>query len=58
MKYRIDWWERVHYTAEVEADSVDDATELFQDNMLDTPAKEVGSDRMEVDVTPIIKKGQ
>tara|TARA_R110000824_G_scaffold342658_1_gene529086 strand:+ start:745 stop:948 length:204 start_codon:yes stop_codon:yes gene_type:complete len=51
MKYRIDWWERVHYTAEVEADSVDDADELFREHEHTTP-EEVSSSTIEVQVTP------
>ena len=50
-KFQVNWWEKVEYSAEVEAESLEDAMEAFQDRELDTPPKEVTSDIIDVEIT-------
>lgn len=54
MKYRIDLYERIHSTAEVEANSVDEAEEKFRESDGDTLMTQVSHEAYEVEVTPII----
>ena len=53
MKYRIDLYERIHSTAEVEADSIDEAEERFRESV-STILTQVSHEAYEVEVTPII----
>jgi hypothetical protein len=54
MKYRINLYERIHSTAEVEADSVDEADEKFREG--DTLMTQVSHEAYEVEVTPIVEE--
>lgn len=56
MKYRIDLYERIHSTAEVEADSVDEAEEKFRENEAETLMVQVSHESYEVEVTPIVEE--
>ena len=53
-KFQVSWWGKVEYSAEVEADSLDEAMEAFNDGELDTSPKELHSETMDVEITRVI----